>query len=368
MNARIEIVSIGNKGQGVGKDAEGNTYFVNGLFPGDIAEVEALSDGPFREAISTQLIEASSDRVKSECNYAAECGGCDWIEWKYESQVAAKARLLEYTLNRFGFEPKKIHPFKAAETTHGYRTRIQVRTENGTTGFLKRQSQDIVDVESCWVAHPALNEKLGQVRATPPTGERTKVEIGLGDDGQAWTAFNQRHAAQGFTQVHEGQNDELKAIVANAMKNAHPHRVLELFAGDGNLTFGSLGGEQSWIGIEIDQAGVYKGRAQAAALNLPEERVKFVRADLFSEGAAARCRVYGCDTLMLDPPRSGMGKRLKAFVGDSINNLIYVSCSLQSFVTDATFLKNDFTLEEVWGIDMFPHTRHFEMVARFRRR
>ena len=108
--------------------------------------------------------------------------------------------------------------------------------------------------------------------------------------------------------------------------------------------------------------------AKAEAMNLPEARVKFVRADLFSGGAAARCQAYGCDTLMLDPPRSGMGKRLKGFVGDNTNNVIYVSCSLQSFVTDAAFLKNDFTLEEVWGIDMFPHTRHFEMVARFRRR
>ncbi len=157
MNARVEIVSIGNEGQGVGKDAEGNTYFVDGLFPGDVAQVEALTDGRFREAIPLEIIQPSANRVTPACTYASECGGCDWIEWKYDSQVNAKARLLEYTLNRFGFNPKQIHPFIAAKTTHGYRTRIQLRAENGATGFLKRRSHDIVDVESCWIAHPKLN-------------------------------------------------------------------------------------------------------------------------------------------------------------------------------------------------------------------
>jgi 23S rRNA (uracil1939-C5)-methyltransferase len=164
MRAQVEIFSIGNQGQGVGRDAAGNTYFVNGLFPGDVAEVEAEDHGKFREAIPVSLIRPSGERINPPCRYTAECGGCDWMEWSYQAQAAAKARLLEYTLARFQFDPKVIHPFAAAKTTGGYRTRVQVRSENGQTGFVKRRSHDIVDVERCYVAHPSVNQKLGEVR------------------------------------------------------------------------------------------------------------------------------------------------------------------------------------------------------------
>ena len=65
---------------------------------------------------------------------------------------------------------------------------------------------------------------------------------------------------------------------------------------------------------------------------------------------------------------TGMGKTLTHFTHPGLRHLIYISCSLQSFITDIGPLKKQFALEQLWALDMFTHTRHFETVALFSRR
>ena len=74
-----------------------------------------------------------------------------------------------------------------------------------------------------------------------------------------------------------------------------------------------------------------------------------------------------CDTLVLDPPRTGMASSLEPFVHDGVKTIIYVSCSPVAFTKDVQCLKQSFTLRSVQPIDMFPHTRHIEFVAVFSR-
>ncbi len=379
MNVELQIFTIGNQGQGVGRDPEGNTYYVSGALPGDRVEVVTNEEGRHREGTVHHLIEASAERVASPCRYSDSCGGCDWMGWKYEAQTAAKERLLHHSLQRFDLVPKVNHPFIPAESNLQYRSRIQLRAENGKLGFLKRGSHEVVDIESCAVAVEPLNKKIAELRAElsganadvddgGEPSDRQKIELGVSDDGQVWSAINQPHAAMGFTQVHPAQNENLKQIVAKAVANSFGQNVLELFCGDGNLTFAAVGPTKRWQGVEVDAASVGRANQKAMELGFEPQRLKFGRADLFSMGAAKRWREIGYDTLVLDPPRSGMGKTLTHFVHPKLNNIIYTSCSLQSFITDVVPLKNDFVLEEVWALDMFPHTRHFEIVARFSRR
>lgn len=73
------------------------------------------------------------------------------------------------------------------------------------------------------------------------------------------------------------------------------------------------------------------------------------------------------DLVLVDPPRRGC----KAGVISALNKmpppvLIYVACGVEAFARDARKLtRGAFTLKEVRAVDMFPHTAHLELVARF---
>jgi len=75
------------------------------------------------------------------------------------------------------------------------------------------------------------------------------------------------------------------------------------------------------------------------------------------------------DYLVLDPPRSGAGPNLPAWLeATGARRVVYVSCSPRSFALDARVLqKAGFVLEQVGIYDMFPNTAHVETLGIFQR-
>ena len=73
------------------------------------------------------------------------------------------------------------------------------------------------------------------------------------------------------------------------------------------------------------------------------------------------------DLVLLDPPRRGCKATvLSALSQNPPPALIYVSCGVESFIHDTQILtKGSFRLTNLEMVDMFPHTAHLELVAKF---
>ena len=73
------------------------------------------------------------------------------------------------------------------------------------------------------------------------------------------------------------------------------------------------------------------------------------------------------DAVILDPPRGGCTKEaLLAVLRAKPKAIVYVSCDPPTFARDAAVLREGgYKLEWVEPLDMFPHTHHVELVARF---
>jgi 23S rRNA (uracil1939-C5)-methyltransferase len=68
----------------------------------------------------------------------------------------------------------------------------------------------------------------------------------------------------------------------------------------------------------------------------------------------------------VDPPRKGLEKPVReALAGLGAARIIYVSCNPISLARDARAWADAFRLVSLAPVDMFPHTRHLECVARF---
>ena len=109
---------------------------------------------------------------------------------------------------------------------------------------------------------------------------------------------------------------------------------------------------------------------ERAALNARRNgltaRCEFEVQDLYD----ADCLNLGqADYLVLDPPRSGAGPNLSAWLQSTgVQRVAYVSCSPVSFAQDAAVLKQaGFTLEQVGIFDMFPNTAHVETLGIFQK-
>ncbi len=366
MSIQIEITRMGMEGQGVGHDTEGNIYFVPGAVTGDkVTVTPEQTRKRYRDARLDSVDTPSVNRIEPECQHFQVCGGCDWLQWEYSAQLEAKQGILRHVLERGGLSPAAFESAIPSPKEFGYRSRIQVRQFGDRVGFYQRGTNDIVDIENCRVAHPKLNEAIRQLRKEPTTTLR-KTELFVDDRGEVGRLYDVPHGAGGFTQVNTAQNEKLKSVVAEAVSQSGGQHVVELFCGNGNLTFEYAPSVKSAYAVDFSRAAIQRAREEGRARGL--DQVTFVYGS--AEAAAAKMPQEvreRCDTLVLDPPRTGMIGSLAEFIHDGVRTVIYVSCSPVAFAKDVQCLKKGFTFQRVQPLDMFPHTRHIEFVGIFSR-
>ena len=72
--------------------------------------------------------------------------------------------------------------------------------------------------------------------------------------------------------------------------------------------------------------------------------------------------------MIADPPRPGLHpKALRRLVALGPRNLIYVSCKHSELLRETPDLLERYRLQDLRAVDMFPHTDHVEVLARFER-
>jgi tRNA/tmRNA/rRNA uracil-C5-methylase (TrmA/RlmC/RlmD family) len=142
-------------------------------------------------------------------------------------------------------------------------------------------------------------------------------------------------------------------------------RVTELYAGVGPVGLGLA--ERSSI-VRLNElapdsvAGLVLG---VAALPAEARNRTAVVAGPASEAVDW---IAESDVIIADPPRKGLDEAvIAALAKDPPALFAYVSCGLESFMRDAAALFTSFALSELLVYDLFPHTDHVEVLARFER-
>ena len=70
------------------------------------------------------------------------------------------------------------------------------------------------------------------------------------------------------------------------------------------------------------------------------------------------------DTLILDPPRSGLTIEAKEkIININPPKIIYISCNPMTLARDLKDLQTEYELKKASVIDMFPYTHHCETVC-----
>jgi tRNA/tmRNA/rRNA uracil-C5-methylase (TrmA/RlmC/RlmD family) len=433
----VTITDVAHGGWCVARPDDRPVVFVRHALPGETVLVRITEvTSRLARAEAVEVLKASPDRVEAPCPYAhpGGCGGCDWQHAALPAQRSLKAAVIRQQLRRMAGIDREITveslpgdddagptPTAAAEPAApglGWRTRVQFAVRpDGVAGLRAHRSHEVIDVQRCLIAHPAITDLAITARRWPGTasvealvtagsGERAVIITPGGRSGaarsgagpsvsiheiaadsvlrraghrltplrgrsyltQRATGRDWRVSAGAFWQVHPGAPDALTDAVMTALKPDPGDVALDLYCGAG-LFAGALasavGPGGTVIGVEGDSAAVRDARHNLR--EWPWARVhKGDVAEVLSRGGR-RGAVPPARLVVADPPRSGLAREVVDFLCTAANGAVrfaYVSCDPATLARDIGLLTaRGWALDDLRAFDAFPMTHHVECVA-----
>ena len=151
----LEITGYTAEGSGVGH-YHGIAVFVPLAAAGDRLEVKILKVAKsFAYGKIEKIVEASKDRVISDCPQFTRCGGCVFRHISYEAELKAKQQRVQDALERIaGLHFAALKPIIGAERPDRYRNKAQLPVGVGPDGsvrlgFYAAHSHRIIDCGEC---------------------------------------------------------------------------------------------------------------------------------------------------------------------------------------------------------------------------
>ena len=391
--ARFATTGVAKGGAAIARDADGRVVFIRGALPDEVVSAEVREvRRDFAMADALEVIEPSPWRIAPPCpEVAAGCGGCDWQHVSLEGQRALKIRIVEDALTRLArFDAHPPISFTSLPGI-GYRSTVRGVVRDGRFAFRRRSSHEPVEVASCLVAHPLLDELIrngdfGRAReVTLRCGVHTGDRLVVGSphakgisvaDGVAVVGVDQlrrgatsflyeeiagvrfRISARSFFQARADGAAALVAAVEEDLADLAPHgRAVDLYAGVGLFAATALARWPELVAVENNASAVGDCR-----VNVPAART--VRADV------AEWRPDEASVVVADPAREGLGRAAAERVAATgAARVVLVSCDPAAFGRDAALLRgHGYDLSALRIVDLFPQTSHIEVVSRFDRR
>jgi 23S rRNA (uracil-5-)-methyltransferase RumA len=136
-----------------------------------------------------------------------------------------------------------------------------------------------------------------------------------------------------------------------------PKLLLDLYCGSGFFSIALASTAQRTIGVEIVSEMIEDAKINAIRNNVSVEYVS-------GAAEAVPWQKHGADTIILDPPRSGLhDNAIKQLIEASPKTILYISCNYKSFAREMAIIKDRYEVVKMRAIDMFPHTPHVELVS-----
>ncbi|MBI5847838.1 MAG: class I SAM-dependent RNA methyltransferase [Nitrospirae bacterium] len=381
---------------------EEKVILIKGAVPGELVDVnidERKRD--YMLATVTQVIEPSEFRVEPNCPVFGICGGCHLQFIAYEKQVGMKEEVLVDSLTRLGGIEVQLSPSLTGEQWH-YRHRAQFKvSREGTIGFFRESSRDVVVFDSCPLMIGRINELLQRIRENNLASGLKEIHLSVGDsaavllkgdladverteafreagiasiavnnsliEGSGTVAFdlnglNYTLSPWTFFQAHWSLNLKVAEYITGLTAPLEVKKVLDLYAGAGNFSLPLSRYAEEVVLVEENPFAVEDGTR-----NLKLNALKNCK---FVKSSAEKYRIQKkFDLIILDPPRPGLTSEVvKKILETPADTIVYISCNPSTLARDLKKLKVAYEIQSVQMIDFFPNTFHIEAAAFLRRK
>jgi 23S rRNA (uracil1939-C5)-methyltransferase len=199
------------------------------------------------------------------------------------------------------------------------------------------------------------------------TAEKETVLFGPGYIEERLFNCTFRISAGTFFQTNSLQAETLYQTGFDLLDAQATDRVLDLYCGTGSIGILLASRVREVVGVEVVSDSIRRAKENAALNGIDNITFVEAQAEDFLKDVCARGNRY--DAAIVDPPRAGLHpKALKRILELAPPKLLYVSCNPATFARDAAgIVAAGYSVLSVQPVDMFPHTKHIEVVARFSR-
>jgi len=376
---RTNISTVAFGGNGIAR-IDNIVAFIPFTVDGDVVDVTVTEvKKNFIRGDLKEIVEPSQHRAEPRCVYYSICGGCQYQHISYDHQLVIKERQVKESFERIGklLDPP-VRGIIPSPSIFNYRGKAEFHCDlrQKKIGFMDVAGGTLVDIENCPLLDESINEELGKLRSQMHSDDGGQIR---GRRCILWPETPYRSGKyitrrvmerdfrvpySGFFQANTALTDRLAEGVI-AMVDASPSNViLDCYSGSGLFALLLAEHAEKIYGIEIDKKAVdcsrhntkYYGYKNAKFLKGSAEETlkrKFIK---------EKIRI---DTILLDPPREGCPRgvldRLPLLKPSKI---IYISCNPATQARDIKHLiEYGFSLKVLQPIDMFPQTKHIEVIA-----
>ncbi len=395
----LDIEAVAHGGHCVGRH-EGRVIFVRHTLPGERVRAlvtEGEETASYLRADAVEVLQAAPGRVERRCPVSGPggCGGCDFQHVDLATQRALLGAVVREQLQRLAGIEYDVQ-VEAIGTGDGlaWRTRVDYSVDGARRlGLRRHRSHDVVPVDPCPIAHPALADftqhewPAKRVEAVVSSrGERLAVVERPGADlprldlvgvvdtggkrigGRTYVTEQVHHrefrvSGGGFWQVHPAAAATLVDSVLGAAALVRGESVADLYAGVGLFTgflADAVGPKGLVYGVESSQQAARDARRNVHG----SPQVRLIHGSV--ESVLKRGQVATpCDVVVLDPPRTGARSRVVTGIAAlEPSRVVYVACDPAALARDvATFAQDGYRLAGLRAFALFPMTHHVECVA-----
>ncbi len=362
---------------------DGKPIFIDNALKGDIVDIEIIKKTNKYYLGKIITFNKKTIREKVYCPYYEKCGGCNLLHVSLDNEINKKEEYLKKVFGR-NIKINTLDRFN-------YRNKVVLHVIDNKLGFYKEGTNNLIEISKCLLLENKINNVINifnkySLNSIKEITIRTfddkiliktigKINNDLlkqlikdkdiisiyqdelliyGDKYLECSINNIKFLVNGnsFFQVNTYCMKKLyEKIKQYAGKD---NKLLDLYCGVASIGIYLSNNFNNITGVEINKDSYNCALENIKINNIINYKIILGDSSLVNDKF---------DVVIVDPPRSGLSK-------DVINNLldikskkiIYVSCNPSTLKRDVDLLKN-YKIDEMEAFNMFPGTKHIEVVA-----
>lgn len=398
----MKIEKLDYYGRGISRSS-GKVYFIeNALKDEDVSITLLKEKKKYCEAKLKEISNISKDRTEAKCKYYNFCGGCQLMHIKEEKQESFKKAKVEEILKKFLNYNKDVNDIVFSKNFN-YRNKVVLHVKDNKLGFYKNKTNELIEIDKCLLLNPVINDLISYLKnhvelkyiekITIKVGNKTNEVMLIIDGSIAYyqnlleivdvliinekvmttkdyiTSYigNKKYIIKrnSFFQVNYDISTRMYNKVKDVIVKEKSKNVLDLYCGTGTIGIYISDVVSKITGIEVVSDAIEAANINKKINNV--ENIEFILGKV--EDKLDFISNNNIDTIIVDPPRSGLHKKVIPILERiSPKTIIYVSCDPITMARDIKLLSNNYELVEVTPYDMFPNTYHCESVCILERR
>lgn len=330
-----------------------------------------------------EFITKSDKRCEVKCNCYNECGGCNFLHTNFDDEKNIK---INYINKLFNTNINSI----LTNNEYNYRNKATFHIRDNKIGYYSEKTNDIIEFNNCLLLDNRINDIYNYLKMNNLNGitevivRVTTKDIMIVFKGEKYDInglinkfnvtsiylndkliYGENYIIEeidnikysiypdSFFQVNK---ENMKIMYDKAREYAgYGNNLLDLYCGTGTIGIYLKDNFKHIDGIEIN-----KNSIKNANINKKLNNIKNID---FICGDASIAKNNNYDVIIVDPPRSGLSKKVIDFLDKSnTNKIVYISCNPKTLKRDIDLL-NNYSMVKLEIINMFNKTKHIECIT-----